>query len=66
MPVLPCLTPKLCMFISLFTLYVQVSVSVPVPAGVKAKMLDVVISKTQLKVAIKGQAAILEVCQWQD
>ncbi|GFH25293.1 nuclear movement family protein, partial [Haematococcus lacustris] len=39
---------------------VQLSVSVPVPKGTKAKMLDVVITRTKLKVAVKGQPAILE------
>lgn len=38
----------------------EVSVSVPVPAGTKAKMLEVVITKTRLKVALKGGASILE------
>lgn len=40
----------------------QVSVSVPVPAGTKAKQLEVVISKTKLKVALKGSGtAIVQV-----
>jgi hypothetical protein len=41
--------------------WVQVSVSIPVPAGTKAKMLDVVITKTKLKVGLKGQAPIVDV-----
>jgi hypothetical protein len=39
----------------------QVSVSIPVPAGTKAKMLDVIITKTKLKVGLKGQAPIVDV-----
>lgn len=39
----------------------QVSVSVPVPPGTKAKMLDVVISKNKLKLGVKGQPPIIEV-----
>ncbi len=39
----------------------EVSVCVPVPAGTKAKGLDVIIKKDHLKVGVKGQTPILEV-----
>ncbi len=39
----------------------QVSVSVPVPPGTKAKALDVVVGKTRLKVGLKGQPPIIDV-----
>eukprot|EP00983_Pelagomonas_calceolata_P097216 1158220-Pelagomonas_calceolata.AAC.2 len=39
----------------------NVNVSVPVPPGIRAKMMDVVISKTKLKVGVKGQPPIIEV-----
>ncbi|KAF5841749.1 nuclear movement family protein [Dunaliella salina] len=38
----------------------EVNVSVPVPPGIRAKMMDVVISKTKLKVGVKGQPPIIE------
>jgi hypothetical protein len=36
-------------------------VSVPVPAGIKAKNLDIVIKKDHLKVGVKGQTPIIDV-----
>lgn len=39
----------------------ELTVSVPLPAGTKAKMLDVVMRKDSLLVGIKGQAPLLEV-----
>jgi hypothetical protein len=36
-------------------------VSVPVPAGTKGKQLDVVMTRTRIKVGLKGQPPILEV-----
>ena len=39
----------------------EVSVSVPVPAGTKAKMMDVVIKKDHIKVGLKGQPPIIDV-----
>jgi len=39
----------------------EVTVTVPVPAGTKGKMLDVVMDKQKLRVGLKGQAPILEV-----
>eukprot|EP00873_Tetraselmis_striata_P034693 jgi/Tetstr1/454957/TSEL_041818.t1 len=38
----------------------EVTVSVPVPAGTKGRMCDVFISKTKLRVGLKGQAPVLE------
>lgn len=38
----------------------EVTVTVPVPPGTKAKMMDVVITKTKIKVAVKGQPPIIE------
>lgn len=38
----------------------EVSVSVPVPPGTKAKMLDVVIKKDHIKVGVKGQPPIID------
>ncbi|KAI9280217.1 nuclear movement protein nudC [Umbelopsis sp. AD052] len=38
----------------------DVDVSIPVPAGTRAKTLDVVIGRKQIKIGIKGQPAILE------
>lgn len=38
----------------------EVSVSVPVPAGTKAKMLDIVMKKDYIKVGLKGQPPIIE------
>jgi len=38
----------------------EVTVSVPVPAGIKARDLQVVIKKDYLKVGVKGQAPILD------
>ena len=37
------------------------TVSVPVPSGVKAKMLDVVLKKDHLRVGVKGQTPIIDV-----
>jgi len=39
----------------------DVDIIVPVSASIKGKDLDVVITKTKLKVAVKGQAAIIDV-----
>lgn len=39
----------------------DVSVNVPLPAGTKAKMMDVVIKKKALKVGLKGQPPIFDV-----
>jgi hypothetical protein len=39
----------------------EVTVSVPVPAGIKARDLQVVIKKDYLKVGVKGQAPIIDV-----
>lgn len=39
----------------------DVEVVVPVPANIKGRDLEVVLTKTKVKVAIKGQEAILEV-----
>lgn len=38
----------------------ELTVHVPVPAGTKAKMMDISITKTKLKVGLKGQPAILD------
>ncbi|GAA6026553.1 hypothetical protein JCM8202_002313 [Rhodotorula sphaerocarpa] len=38
----------------------DVTVSVPVPPGTKSKQLEVVIRKQYLKVAVKGEAAVIE------
>jgi hypothetical protein len=51
--------PTICPAVT--TWWLQVSVSIPVPSGTKAKMLDVVITKTKLKVGLKGQAPIIDV-----
>lgn len=39
----------------------DVDIVVPVSASIKGKDLHIVITKTQLKVAVKGQAAIIDV-----
>jgi len=39
----------------------EVSVTVEIPVGTKAKDLDVVIAKTRLKAGLKGQPPIIEV-----
>lgn len=41
----------------------DVDITVPVPGNIKGRDLDVVLTKTKLKVALKGQAPFLEVCQ---
>jgi hypothetical protein len=38
----------------------DVEVTVPVPANIKGRDLDVVVKKTKLKVGLKGQPAIME------
>ena len=35
--------------------------SVPIPPGTKAKMMDIVISRNKLKLGLKGQPPIIEV-----
>ncbi|KAJ5732971.1 HSP20-like chaperone [Penicillium manginii] len=39
----------------------DVDVSAPIPANIKGRDMEVVLTKTKLKVAIKGQAPIIEV-----
>lgn len=39
----------------------DVDIVVPVPGNMKGRDLDVVLTKTKLKVALKGQAPIIEV-----
>ena len=39
----------------------DVDILVPVPGNIKGRDLDVVLTKTKLKVALKGQAPIIEV-----
>jgi hypothetical protein len=39
----------------------DVDVTVPVPANIKGRDLNVVLTKTKLKVGLKGQEPILEV-----
>ncbi|KAJ5090925.1 HSP20-like chaperone [Penicillium argentinense] len=40
----------------------DVDVSAPIPANIKGRDMEVVLTKTKLKVAIKGQEPIIEVC----
>jgi hypothetical protein len=40
----------------------EVSVSVPVPKGTRAKMLNVKISKSKLYVALKGEKPLIDAC----
>jgi HSP20 family molecular chaperone IbpA len=39
----------------------DVDVTIPVPANIKGRDLEVVLTKTKIKVAIKGQEALIEV-----
>lgn len=39
----------------------EVTVNVPVPAGTRAKMMDVTISKTKLRIGVKGQTPLVDV-----
>lgn len=39
----------------------EAEVSIPVPGTIKGRDLDVVLTKTKIKVALKGQAPIIEV-----
>lgn len=41
----------------------DVDITVPVPGSTKGRDLDVKFTKTHLKVAIKGQAAMIDVCR---
>jgi hypothetical protein len=40
----------------------EVTVNVPVPSGTKGRMCDVSFSKTKLKIGLKGETPVLEVC----
>lgn len=40
----------------------DVAVTAPIPANIKGRDMEVVLTKTKLKVAIKGQEPIIEVC----
>ena len=40
----------------------DLDITVPVPGNLKGKDFDVVISKTKLKVGVKGQTPIIDVC----
>ena len=40
----------------------DVDIAVPVPANIKGRDLDVVLTKTKLKVALKGQTPLIDVC----
>lgn len=42
----------------------DVDILVPVPGNIKGRDLDVVLTKTKIKVALKGQQPILEVRQY--
>lgn len=42
----------------------DVDVSAPIPANIKGRDMDVVLTKTKIKVAIKGQEPIVEVCNY--
>lgn len=39
----------------------DVDISIPVPKGTRARDLEIVLKKSQFKVALKGQAPIVEV-----
>jgi len=39
----------------------DVDITVPVPANIKGRDLDVVLTRAKIKVALKGQPAIIEV-----
>lgn len=39
----------------------DVDITAPIPANLKARDLDVKLTRTSLKVAVKGQAAIIDV-----
>lgn len=40
----------------------DLDITSPIPSNIKGKDLDVKITKTSIKAAIKGQDAIIEVC----
>lgn len=40
----------------------DVDVTAPIPANIKGRDMEVVLTKTKIKVAIKGQEPIIEVC----
>jgi len=42
----------------------DVDVSAPIPANIKGRDMEVVLTKTKIKVAIKGQEPIIEVCNY--
>lgn len=42
----------------------EVSVSVPVGKGLKGKQLDVIVTKSHIKVGVKGQEPVVEVCMF--
>ena len=42
----------------------DLDITVPIPATIKGRDLDVVLTKTKLKVAVKGQTPLIEVSDY--